>query len=183
MYNMPPFDSLPIHEIPEIRLRNSVQTWLRESHNNWGWTAPMEIMQSNSSALKGPGRTSCSGLYPVGFWMSPRMETLHPSWATCLTIFIVKKLFSCPLLQIVTTAFHPVTWYYLEEFDLTSFAPSLHQVFTHFGKILPEPSFLEARQSQLSQPFLSVLPYLPWGKSFWGVLDLTTLEDAWKNLF
>lgn len=126
---------------------------------------------------------NCSEPWPVGFWMSPRMETLHPSWATCLTIFIVKKLFSCPLLQIVTTAFHPVTWYYLEEFDLTSFAPSLHQVFTHFGKILPEPSFLEARQSQLSQPFLSVLPYLPWGKSFWSVLDLTTLEDAWKNLF
>lgn len=66
--------------------------------------------------------------------MSPRMETPQTSLVNlcqCLTTFIVKRLLSCPLLQILTIASHPVTWYYWEEYDCMSFVPYPHQVLTH----------------------------------------------------
>lgn len=39
-------------------------------------------------AQAGSSRSSCPGLCPVGCWVSPKMETLDPIWATCASPWV-----------------------------------------------------------------------------------------------
>ena len=56
---------------------------ITESQNGWGWKGPLEVIWSNTPAQAGPPRSACLGPSPGHFWISPRMQTQLPLWATC----------------------------------------------------------------------------------------------------
>lgn len=58
------------------------------SQDSLGWKGPLKVIWS-SHLLKAycTVRTGCSGLRPVEFWTSPRMQTPHPVWATWFSVW------------------------------------------------------------------------------------------------
>jgi len=59
-----------------------------ERWKSWVWKAPLgTIIWSSPCSKQGQLRTACSGLHPVMCWISARMETLQPLWATYSSVW------------------------------------------------------------------------------------------------
>lgn len=61
------------------------------AQNSWGWKRRPEVMWSIPLLKVGSDRAGHSGPCPAGFWMSPRMETLHRLWAACVNIWSLSQ--------------------------------------------------------------------------------------------
>lgn len=129
--------------------------WLLRSLSGKKKLSALEIEQS-SPALSRAAGDSCQGLCPVAFWVSPRMETTQPLWATCHTVqppITVKDVFLMSFL-ICTFCLHFFHWAALREIWLHHiYPPWSHQEFVHMdGKPW---SLLQKNLSQLSQALLA----------------------------
>jgi len=118
---------------------------------------PLEVTWSNSPAKAGHPRASCSGPCPDGFGTSPRSKTPQPPWVTCASACPpspsdVQR--EPPVFQFVSHCLLSPHWAPLKTAWLH---PAMHAPFRYLYTLIrfpPEPSLLQAEQSQLSQPFL-----------------------------
>lgn len=86
------------------------------------------------------------------------METPEDLWATCSSVLIsLPRRRSIPMFRWSFLYFHLCPLPLVQSLDAAekSLALSMpYQAVTHIGEITPEPSLLQARQSQISQPLL-----------------------------
>lgn len=69
---------------------------LPESQNSWDWEGCWKSSGVTSVLKAGSSRPGYLGLYPLWFWLSPRMEAPLILWAACCSIqspLQLKKLF------------------------------------------------------------------------------------------
>lgn len=122
--------------------------------NNWDWKGPLEVPCYNPTAQAGPLRTCCLAPCPVGFWVSPGVETPQLHWAPVPVLghsYCSGKNKSsdvCSCFVPIVTGHH-----WMEPGSI--FLPPLFKVFMCIGEIsAPQPFLLQAKQFKLSQPFL-----------------------------
>ena len=130
-----------------------------ESQNGWSWKGPLEIILFNPSAQTGPPKASCPWSCPDGFWISLRMETPQPPWATYSSPWSPSQQKSVswepPVFHLVPIVPGPVTGHHWNEPGSVFFASSL-QVLIYINK--NPPSLLFSRLNSLS--FLSLSLYV-----------------------
>lgn len=118
---------------------------LVESQNGWGWNGTLEVIWSNSPVQAASPRTGCPGLCPDSFWISPRIETLQPSWTACTRAQSPAEQKMSPYVQTEPPVFQvlpitsSVTGYHSAW--LSFFTPFL-EIFVHIDAIPHEPSLV-----------------------------------------
>lgn len=128
---------------------STLYTLLTVYQNCLHWKGPLEIIWSSSPCSR-------SHLEKVFRNHALNISTLQPLWATCASTWSLwqgKDVFSCVKTEFHKFLFLPIascltSGYYWEESGFL-FIPS-YQV--HINEILPDPSFLQAEQSQISHP-------------------------------
>lgn len=108
----------------------------------------------------GPTRSGCQ----TGFEISLRLESLQHPWATHSSIWLPSSWYSPSLHlsgtrhnmwhNILSISSHPATAH-LQESPGSSFSVSSNQVVAASTQVIPEPSFLRAAQTWLTQPLLA----------------------------
>lgn len=79
------------------------------------------------------------------------MQTMRSKLIKSIIELIKQAQQECPVLQTVSITSCSVPGHHWEESGSLFCIPS-HQMFIHTDKISPEPSFCQAKQSQLAQP-------------------------------
>ena len=133
---------------------------ITESQNGRGWKGPLWITQSNPPAEVGSPTAGCIGPCPGGSWISPEKETPQPPWAACSSALSPaewRNYFTCSDGTSCASfcAHCPLScrWAPLKESGPVLLTPTL-KIFIGISKIPSQSLLLQAKQSQLPQPFL-----------------------------
>lgn len=108
--------------------------------SGWGWNEPQRSCSKSPLLKTVSAKAGCSGLCWVRFWISPRMQTLQPLWASHFTLgffFWRRELQPCflqntPLRILIFT----ISWSWQPSYRLTFTSLTSSSFFVSAGTLL-----------------------------------------------